>query len=80
MGQPDFKRGEATYDQYYGDDAFGPNPCLGAVAKPPFYALPIHPGDIGTKGGLVTDVNGQVLDQSDRPLRASTPSATRPHR
>ena len=64
----DFRRGEATYDQYYGDDAAKPNSCLAPIAKPPFYAVPIHAGDIGTKGGLVTDVNGQVLDEEDRPI------------
>ncbi|MDB5583605.1 MAG: fumarate reductase/succinate dehydrogenase flavoprotein [Bradyrhizobium sp.] len=64
----DFHRGEATYDQYYGDDAFGPNTCLGPIDKPPYYAVPIHPGDIGTKGGLVTDVNGQVLGDDGKPL------------
>jgi 3-oxosteroid 1-dehydrogenase len=64
----DFHRGEATYDKYYGDDSYSPNTCLGAIDKAPFYAVPIHPGDIGTKGGLVTDVNGQVLDVEDKPI------------
>ena len=64
----DFHRGEATYDKYYGDDAYGPNTCLGPIAKPPFYAVPIHAGDIGTKGGLVTDVHGRVVDEQDRPI------------
>lgn len=64
----DFHRGESVYDKYYGDEAYGPNTCLGAIAKAPFYAIPIHPGDIGTKGGLVTDTNGQVLDQDGRPI------------
>jgi len=64
----DFHRGEATYDKYYGDDAYGPNTCLGTLAQPPYYAVPIHPGDIGTKGGLVTDVNGQVVDADNHPI------------
>jgi 3-oxosteroid 1-dehydrogenase len=64
----DFHRGQATYDQYYGDDAYGPNTCLGAIDKAPYYAIPIHPGDIGTKGGLVTDVNGQVLGEDGKQI------------
>jgi 3-oxosteroid 1-dehydrogenase len=38
-----------------------PNCSLGPVAEPPFYAIEIFPGDLGTKGGLVTDLHGRVL-------------------
>ncbi|MBW2191921.1 MAG: FAD-binding protein [Deltaproteobacteria bacterium] len=40
-----------------------PNCSLGPVAKPPFYAIEIFPGDLGTKGGLVTDLHARVLRQ-----------------
>lgn len=64
----DFGRGDTAYDRYYGDPHVTPNPNLGPVAKPPFYALPIYPCDIGTKGGLLTDEYARVLDQDDRPI------------
>jgi 3-oxosteroid 1-dehydrogenase len=64
----DFHRGESYYDQYYGDSRNKPNPCIARIGVPPFYALPLHPGDIGTKGGLLTDENAQVLDQADAPI------------
>lgn len=58
---PDFGRGEAAYDQMYGDARVTPNPSLRPLGKPPFYAMPIYPGDIGTNGGLVTDARARVL-------------------
>jgi succinate dehydrogenase/fumarate reductase flavoprotein subunit len=57
----DFHRGENAYDTYYGDPRVKPNPCLGAIDKGPFYAVELFPGDLGTKGGLVTDPDGRVL-------------------
>ncbi|MEV6836981.1 FAD-dependent oxidoreductase [Streptomyces sp. NPDC051133] len=56
----DFHRGDSVYDRYYGDPTL-PNPNLAPLEKGPYYALPLHPGDIGTKGGLVTDATGRVL-------------------
>jgi 3-oxosteroid 1-dehydrogenase len=57
----DFHRGESAYDRYYGDPRNKPNPCLAPLDKPPFYAIRIVPGDLGTKGGLRTDTRGRVL-------------------
>jgi 3-oxosteroid 1-dehydrogenase len=56
-----FARGERAYDRYYGDSSHGPNPGLGAIERPPFYAVQIYPGDVGTFGGLMTDEHGCVL-------------------
>lgn len=64
----DFHRGESYYDRYYGDSRNEPNPCIARIGEAPYYALPLHPGDIGTKGGLLTDENAQVLDQSSAPI------------
>ena len=61
---PDFRRGESIYDRYYGDPRVKPNPTLRALETPPFYALPVYPGDIGTNGGLATNEHAQVLDGS----------------
>jgi len=57
----DFGRGDSAYDRYYGDPNCKPNPNLAALAQPPFYAIKIVPGDLGTKGGLRTDERGRVL-------------------
>lgn len=65
---PDFHRGEAAYDKMYGDPRVGPNPCLAPLAKGPFYAMPIYPGDIGTNGGLLTDDKARVLDAKGKPI------------
>lgn len=57
----DFGRGNSAYDRYYGDPTVFPNPCLGVVDRPPFYAVQIVPGDIGTCGGLRADEHARVL-------------------
>jgi len=64
----DFQRGDSVYDRYYGDPRNKPNPCLGVIDKPPFYAVELYPGDLGTKGGLVTDENGRVLTEDGSPI------------
>ena len=57
----DFHRGESAYDKYYSDPRVKPNPSLHTIDKAPFYAVKIVPGDLGTKGGLVTDEQARVL-------------------
>ncbi|KZM68743.1 3-oxosteroid 1-dehydrogenase [Nocardia terpenica] len=61
----DFGRGNSAYDRYYGDPTVKPNPCLAALVQGPFYAARMFPGDLGTKGGLVTDTAGRVLREDD---------------
>ena len=60
----EFHRGENSYDLIYGDVRIQPNPCLAPIAEAPFYGIEIHPGDIGTKGGLLTNCHAEVLDQN----------------
>jgi 3-oxosteroid 1-dehydrogenase len=57
----DFHRGESAYDKYYSDPKVKPNPSLHRIDHAPFYAVKIVPGDLGTKGGLVTDERARVL-------------------
>lgn len=57
----DFHRGESAYDKYYSDPTVKPNPSLHAIDQGPFYAVKIVPGDLGTKGGMVTDERARVL-------------------
>ncbi|OEV04573.1 FAD-binding protein [Streptomyces oceani] len=56
----DFGRGDSAYDRYYGDPTL-PNPNLDEIVKPPFHAVRIEVGDLGTKGGLVCDEHSRVL-------------------
>ena len=65
---PEFGRGDSLYDRLYGDPEMKPNPCLGPLERPPFYAIRIDPGDFGTCGGLVIDSRARVLDASDTPI------------
>ncbi|MDC2955211.1 3-oxosteroid 1-dehydrogenase [Streptomyces gilvifuscus] len=58
---PDFHRGDSAYDHYYTDPSVLPNSCLAPLWLPPYYAFRIVPGDLGTKGGMVTDARARVL-------------------
>jgi 3-oxosteroid 1-dehydrogenase len=64
----DFGSGSTSYDKYYGDPSVSPNPCLAPLSKAPFYAFPVYPGDIGTKGGVDVDINAQALNKKGRPI------------
>ncbi|MFD3516054.1 3-oxosteroid 1-dehydrogenase [Streptomyces sp. NPDC058657] len=54
-------RGNSAYDHYFADPAVGPNSTLAPLWLPPFHALKIVPGDLGTKGGMVTDAAARAL-------------------
>src|SRR5690606_4685999 len=64
----DFHRGDTAYDRYYSDPGVKPNPNLGPIERGPFHALQIVPGDLGTKGGLLTDENGAVVTEDLTPI------------
>lgn len=66
---PEFGRGSTEQDQHLGDPAIEPNPCLAPLEKGPFYAVQLHPGVLGTAGGLDADLNGRVLDWNGEPIR-----------
>jgi 3-oxosteroid 1-dehydrogenase len=53
----DFSRGAYEYDRYF----VGDNPVLVPLEQPPYYAARVVLGDLGTKGGLVTDADARVL-------------------
>jgi 3-oxosteroid 1-dehydrogenase len=57
----DFHRGERAYDRWLGDWLHKPSASLGSISEPPFYAVPVLPGDVGTYGGVVTDERARVL-------------------
>ncbi|KAL3487040.1 FAD binding domain-containing protein [Aspergillus germanicus] len=59
----DFRKGDSAYDRFFGDPSIRPKPNLGHLDKPPYYAVQIWPGDLGTKGGLLTDKFQRVLNR-----------------
>jgi succinate dehydrogenase/fumarate reductase flavoprotein subunit len=59
---PVFHRGETTYDRYRGDSQVTPHRNLRPLESGPYYAVRLHLGCLGTKGGPLTDVDGAVLD------------------
>ncbi|MBB5223572.1 succinate dehydrogenase/fumarate reductase flavoprotein subunit [Amaricoccus macauensis] len=63
-----FGRGETAFNRYLADPEVKPNPCVGPVAKGPFYAVKLVMGDLGTFDGLKTTVQGQVLDADEQPI------------
>jgi len=65
----EFGRGGRAYDRFYGDPTNRPNPALGPIARGPFYAVQVYPGDVGTFGGLMTDEHGAVLRPDGSPIK-----------
>jgi predicted oxidoreductase len=65
---PEFSKGENAYDRSQGDPRWQPNPCVGPLDQPPFYAVEIRPGDLGTFAGLRTDAAARVLDGTGAPI------------
>jgi 3-oxosteroid 1-dehydrogenase len=57
----DYHRGDSAYNRYMSDPTNKPNPCLGALSEPPFWAAPLYPGDVGTCGGAWVNERSQVM-------------------
>lgn len=65
---PDYGRGESAYNRALGDPNHKVHPCLGPIDEPPFYAVEVVPGDIGTCGGVLTDRHARVIGADDGPI------------
>ena len=51
------------------DPDFNAEPnTMGAVRKPPYFAIPLYPGGPNTKGGLRSNARREVLDWDDQPI------------
>ena len=59
---PEFGRGTDAYQRFNGAPGHEPNPCVAPLDQPPYYAVRLVPGDIGTFAGLSTDGSARVLD------------------
>ena len=64
----DFGRGNTSFDRAWGDPACKPNPNLGTIERAPFWAVKVYPGDLGTKGGLLTNEHARVLKENSEPI------------
>lgn len=65
---PQFGKGTTAYNRFLGDPDHRPNPCIAPLDKPPFYAIKLVLGDLGTFVGLKTDANARVLRASGDPV------------
>ncbi|MDB5674849.1 MAG: oxidoreductase [Sphingomonas bacterium] len=67
---PDFQRGEAAYDRWWGDpDRKGRRDAtLGPLERGPYYAIRVSSGALGTKGGPRVDPGARVLDLEGEPI------------
>jgi succinate dehydrogenase/fumarate reductase flavoprotein subunit len=63
---PAFGKGSRAYNRYMGDALHGPNPCIAPIAHPPFYAIKLVVGDLGTYAGIKTDAHARALDADGR--------------
>ena len=60
---PEFGRGDSSYDRFYGDRSReGVLATLGEISQPPFYAVTLEMGALGTNGGAQTNGKAEVLD------------------
>jgi hypothetical protein len=61
---PDFHRGETAHDLWWGDPykKGSIEGTLGPLDTPPFYALELTIGALGTKGGPKVDADARVVD------------------
>jgi succinate dehydrogenase/fumarate reductase flavoprotein subunit len=64
----DFGKGDSAFDRFQGDRQAPNHPNLGTLEKPPFYALPLSVGSLGTKGGPRTNAKAQVLNVRGEPI------------
>jgi 3-oxosteroid 1-dehydrogenase len=67
---PDYGRGDSAFDCWWGDpDRKGRRDAtLGALQTGPFYAVEIHSGALGTKGGPKVDAHGRVMSIDGEPI------------
>ncbi len=65
---PEFGRGTSPYNRIQGEPLHQPNPCVAPLEYPPFHAVKVVTGSLGTFAGLATDAYARVLDADDQPI------------
>jgi succinate dehydrogenase/fumarate reductase flavoprotein subunit len=63
-----FGKGTTAYNRFLGDAGHKPNPCVAPIERPPFYAVKVMMGDLGTFAGIRTDEHARVLDARANPV------------
>ena len=64
----EFGKGSTEFDRHNGDPHHAPNPCLGRIAAPPYYAMAVYPSTLGSSVGLRADPDGRVLTEMGKPI------------
>lgn len=64
----DYDRGGDAYQRFIGDTTIKGNSTMGPLSVGPFFAVRIYPGDADTKGGLMIDDRGRVLQRDGRAI------------
>ncbi|MGE5088202.1 MAG: FAD-dependent oxidoreductase [Candidatus Levyibacteriota bacterium] len=65
---PAYGRGATPYNRVQGDASQAPNPCVAPIRTPPYYAVRVVPGSLGTFAGLRCDAQARVLGGDGRPV------------
>ncbi len=65
---PAFGKGSTAYNRFLGDATVAPNPCVAPLDSPPYYAVQVFIGDLGTYAGIRTDQHARALDARGRPI------------
>jgi succinate dehydrogenase/fumarate reductase flavoprotein subunit len=63
-----FGKGSTEFDRHNGDPQHKPNPCLGRIETPPYYAMAVYPSTLGSSVGLRADADGRVLNANGEPI------------
>jgi len=64
----EFGKGSTEFDRHNGDPNHAPNPCLGRIGAPSYYAMAVYPSTLGTSVGLRADPAGRVLTETGEPI------------
>ncbi|WP_445220656.1 FAD-dependent oxidoreductase [Bradyrhizobium sp. Pa8] len=64
----EFGRGSTIYQRHLGDATHKPNPCVAPILRAPFFAMRIHPADLGTAIGMKVDAQARVLREDGMPV------------
>ena len=63
-----FGRGGDIYQRHLGDAEQQPNPCVAPLLDAPFFAVAVHPADLGMAAGVLTDEHARALRQDGSPI------------
>jgi succinate dehydrogenase/fumarate reductase flavoprotein subunit len=61
-------KGATEFDRHNGDPQHAPNPCLGRIETPPYYAMAVYPSALGSSVGLRADADGRALTAAGEPI------------